>query len=127
MEELNLAFKCISASEPDKHKVAFLESNFPGQPLRMFKTLEDQLESDDCMLTPHVAVWGTPCDPFSRQRCKRFSDGAMAHVGFDTTFSELKRWLEVFNPAAGVMEQVEGFSMPLHTGTSVTPLSMLLV
>ena len=79
-QELGLAFRCISASEPDQDARKFTQSNFSEKdmPLHVFDTLREQELAADmpraCLkhgsecttagLTPHLAVFGTPCDPF---------------------------------------------------------------
>ena len=141
-QELGLAFRCISASEPDQDARKFMQSNFSERdmPLRVFDTLHEQeLAADvrracsrhgsECTtagLTQQLAVFGTPCDPFSKMRCERFSDGASAHASFNTSFEDLKSWLTRFNPGTCVMEQAEGFACALQSGCSEMPLDVFL-
>lgn len=130
-EELGLSFRCLSASDPSPAAQAFLQANFSRDIMHIYQSMEEQMHSVDGVtqgaLTPHLAVWGTPCDPFSRQNAKkRFCCGATAHSKFDTTFLELKEWLQIHNPGTGVMEQVQGFDMPTSPGNPTSPLAALL-
>lgn len=99
--------------------------------MQIYQSMQEQMHAMEGVntgaLAPHLAVWGTPCDPFSRQNAKkRFCCGATAHVKYDTTFSELRDWLQAHNPGTGVMEQVHGFDMPTSPTNPTSPLAMLL-
>ena len=80
--------------------------------------------ADADFLMPHVAVVGTPCNPFSVYGTKRFRDGAQAHAQFSTTFKDLKVWLEDLNPPTAILEQVVGFTQRISPDDARTPLQM---
>lgn len=74
-----------------------------------------------------VGVTGSPCNPFSTQRTKRFQNGDVAsHRFFDTTMDSIIRFYAVVEPKFGVTEQVAGFDQPFSTSNTDTPLRMLL-
>ena len=138
LKELGLTFSCLSASEPDSTAQAFIAANFSQNEILSVKsTMQEQIEENRSFqdeqdqdgfrgLAPHLAVFGSPCNPFSRQRVKRFQDGAQKHKMFETTFLDLRQWLEEFNPPTAVMEQVLGFDMRIQSDDARTPLSMFL-
>ena len=67
-------------------------------------------------------ITGSPCDPFSVQRCKRFRAGDVKeHCDFKVTMQCIIQMFEKYTPAIGVMEQVMSFLMPFEQGGQVTP------
>lgn len=65
---------------------------------------------------------GSPCDPFSCQRAKRFEDGNVKqHHQFEVTMKQAVDLYGRFEPAKGIFEQVMGFAMPFVKGGSETP------
>ena len=69
-------------------------------------------------------VSGSPCPPFSTQRPKRFSDGAVkAHAQFDLTMEQVIALYALYEPEKAVLEQVWGFCMPFCSGSDETPKS----
>ena len=67
-------------------------------------------------------VMGTPCQPFSCQRVKRFAPGAVAvHSLVSCTFRDSYELLEAFEPPTATMEQVLGFKRPMEKGSDETP------
>ena len=69
-----------------------------------------------------VAVTGSPCNPFSVQRARRFCTGDVkSHASFDLTDDVLIKFYVAFEPKFGVSEQVLGFDLPLSTTEKTTP------
>ncbi|CAE7204848.1 unnamed protein product [Symbiodinium sp. CCMP2592] len=69
-----------------------------------------------------LLVTGTPCDPFSVQRSKRFADGRVKqHEDFSLTMETAVDMYLKYEPHVGVLEQVKGFIMPLSSGQNATP------
>ena len=103
----------------------------------MHERIEDQLRDSACCLHPQaqscaavaghdkvdMLVTGSPCDPFSVQRTKRFNEDAVkSHPDFETTMSSVVAMYQKYEPKVGVLEQVKGFNMPFHSGAPGTPL-----
>lgn len=67
---------------------------------------------------------GTPCDPFSEQRNKRYSDGSVAsHPLFDVTFKDAVDMLTSHHsPNCSILEQVLGFSQPISRTDDTSPM-----
>ena len=69
-----------------------------------------------------LLVTGTPCDPFSVQRAKRFADGQVKHhEDYSLTMESAVNMYLKYEPHVGVVEQVKGFIMPLASGDNATP------
>lgn len=78
---------------------------------------------DSNMLSPDVGVTGSPCNPFSSQRAKRYQDGDVArHCSYETTMTSVVNFYQKVEPKLGVTEQVAGFDKPFVAGTTKTPL-----
>ena len=104
-------------------------------PTHVFTTMEEQTAQSACLLhscsaagcqsaqvCPDLAVTGTPCHPYSKQRAKRFLPNSVTgHDEFKVTFSSLLDWYRTFEPRCVVAEQVMGFDMVEHSGSTVTP------
>ncbi|CAE7332350.1 unnamed protein product [Symbiodinium sp. CCMP2456] len=126
---LGIPFVVLSASDPSLKCRAFVEANYPEHvPLHWFADIEDQYEGKACINHPSsagcdacsvgsqgldFAITGSPCHPFSVQRPDRFQGGIAEHAEFNTTMTSLLRWSKRFQPKVWVMEQVEGFDMPM--------------
>ena len=118
----------LSASDPNLKCRAFVEANYPQNvPLHWFEDIDSQREGKACTKHPYgtgcdpcsvgcngldFAISGSPCHPFSTQRCDRFQ-GVTSHHEYSTTMSSLLKWSQHFQPKVWVMEQVEGFDMPM--------------
>ena len=64
-----------------------------------------------------MMITGSPCDPYSSQRCKRYLDGSVVgHQDFQTTFSSVVAALKKYEPVTSVFEQVMGFTHPFVAG-----------
>ena len=69
---------------------------------------------------------GTPCNPFSPQRVKRYSNSSVKdHQLYKATFKEAFDMLLTFRPKSATMEQSLGFGLPEEAGGEVTPLRRL--
>lgn len=104
--------------------------NFAGKIKRMYESLEEQVEDiadvADSDSGAMLACFGTPCPPYSTQRPKRFSDGAVKdHPSFNTTFVGAYNFLFKYEPMVAIMEQVEGFDLRFASGTDETPRDRL--
>ena len=114
--------------------------NNPGVFQHVYASLEDQIVGRQCLLhagaetggcceasrevSPDLMISGSPCNPFSVQRGKRFQPGDVsAHASFSTTMKGVVRMYMRRRPKIGLIEQVMGFAMPFEKGGSETPLS----
>ena len=74
----------------------------------------------------HIGVTGSPCNPYSTQRCKRFADDSVAsHSMTTTTMDSVIAFYKKFEPKVGVTEQVKGFDMRESSSDPTTPCSKL--
>ena len=79
--------------------------------------------SSECYADVDLLVCGSPCNPFSRMRGKRFhQDSVMHHKSYNTTFVDVFKAFEAFEPKTAVMEQTAGFGLPFDCSTTETPL-----
>ena len=132
-QALGLSFVCLSSSEPtaEVRKFQLLNS---GSVLHQHRDLQSQLQGKPCCLlqgsragccpasNAQLAVAGSPCNPYSTLRTKRFCpDSVQSHGLYDTTF----QWLCKFTPVTFIMEQVPGFDLPDASGSNDTPLKRL--
>ena len=103
--------------------------------MRMRKTFGDQNDEKPCLLHGKaascrkgsqidVAIFGTPCDPFSEQRNKRYADGSVCqHPLFEVTFTDAFNLLTgAQSPNACVLEQVLGFNERESRTREETPM-----
>ena len=74
----------------------------------------------------HLAVTGSPCNPFSTYRAKRFVDGAMCHSMYKTTGEDVVSFYCKYEPHVGVTEQVKGFGMATSSSDEESPMEKLL-
>ena len=110
-------------------------ANFGATVTHFFASMESQAFDCSCLLhekattcgadtcgAADLAVVGTPCQPYSRQRVKRSEDGSVrAHKKYDATFKEFLDLLQSYEPKACVGEQVEGFTSPESAADPTTP------
>lgn len=107
-----------------------IEANHHKQVLRIFADVKDQVQfhKDEPNGDVDIGITGSPCNPFSTQRCKRWAEGNVAnHVSFQTTMTHVVDFYKYVQPKLGVTEQVSGFDQPLSATDRRTPLQMLLV
>jgi site-specific DNA-cytosine methylase len=75
-----------------------------------------------------LAVFGTPCPPFSNQRCKRNVAGSVkSHRDYNITFQDTILWMQEFEPGTAAMEQVLGFAGAESSLDNSTPLARLML
>ena len=122
-------------ADPKPASFDIITENFPASVTHFFPNLQAQVGADGCKLhpqhgscaffkkPPHLGVIGTPCQPFSRQRCKRSAEGSVrAHAKYDTTFVDMIDWLKCFEPMVAIGEQVAGIDIPESVTNPETPL-----
>ena len=74
--------------------------------------------------TIHFGICGAPCDPFSRQRSKRFHDGSVKdHSDYGVLMTETINFYKKYEPHAGIVEQVFGFKMACSSSDRETPMN----
>ena len=65
---------------------------------------------------------GSPCDPFSTQRSKRYQQGSvMEHDLCGVTMNVVTALFSKFEPDVGLLEQVTGFEKPIEANSQETP------
>lgn len=121
---LGMHVKHISCSDLKPISKDFVMANFSNIE-HWHPSMREQLEGANCSIhadaaelgfhcghdfDPDLAICGTPCQPFSRQRLKR-SAPPNQHKGYSATMEYLVPWLQSFEPKACCAEQVEGFSL----------------
>ena len=128
----------IGVAEPDEEFRTFIHANHAEMVQHMHRTMEDQVQGCPCLhhaggrgcelSKPDLAIFGTPCNPFSGYRKQwRVKPGNVEnHKLYDITFTSALAWLEHFCPPTCVLEQVEGFTSPLSCDVSETPFDRLL-
>ncbi len=140
----------ISASETSATCREWCSINFPGRFLHFYDSIEAQLRggtkctvcnqkllshllgvcSPEKELRPNTSVQlmvtGSPCDPFSIQRSKRFSSGNVKdHSAFDVTMEKVILLYRNHEPEKGILEQVWGFTLPFAPDDRETPKDRL--
>ncbi|CAE7629924.1 unnamed protein product [Symbiodinium sp. CCMP2592] len=139
MKELGIPFQCLSMSEPVEAFRTFARANMPDAVVHLHETLREQVEGAPCLNHPQkrrcdlqtqvdLLVAGTPCNPFSGQRHKRFKPGSVAnHALTSHTYKELLALVRKTQPTNIIMEQSEGFGKPVASGEAESPLDQFLV
>ncbi len=112
--------------------------NNPNIFQHVFSSLEGQVGTKNCLLhegcsdikcsepntknPPDFMVSGSPCNPFSLQRKRRFEPGNVAsHGSFSTTMKSIIKMYQRQQPRIGLFEQVKGFDLPMEKGSEETP------
>ena len=131
LQALGLNFTAVSLSEANPDYRCVIETNYPNQVEKVFSDVKDQIlfhkKKHGSDGEVDLGVTGSPCNPFSTQRTKRFSDGdVVSHHQFETTMTSIIEFYEHVEPKLGITEQVAGFDKPLSTTQSETPLQMRL-
>ena len=132
-QALGIPFVCWSTSEPCAEFRSFQAANHGPAIHHMHKTMQDQVTDCPCTLhpeasacfvdhSPSLAVYGTPCKPYSVLRAKRFVNGSRKHVSYDVTFSDSFDWLQKHTPLVAIMEQVMGFVSPESQSVEESPM-----
>ena len=130
---LGLPFICLSTSEPEQAFRKFQTDNFGNLMLHQHEFMDHQTKGCKCCLhpdmpgcsvpvSPRVAVFGTPCPPFSKMRTKRFTTGSQEHQMYAVTFQEWFDWALQMEPITGIGEQVLGFASRESPDDTSSPL-----
>ena len=91
-------------------------------PCNPHSDLEDMNRHDGADL----AMTGSPCNPFSIARSKRFHpDSVQEHAKYEVTDKTIDLMIK-YEPKKWVFEQVMGFTMPFHVNTTETPKQKFL-
>ena len=145
LQGLRIDFEVFSSSEKQKDFRRFFMDNFPSKAFtHVFETMEGQVDpkvsclscaqtntacEDSCRATLPIIdlmVTGSPCDPFSVQRAKRWCNGSVkSHEDYSVTMSAVLQMYTKYEPHVGIFEQVKGFTMPLVAGGTTTPYDRL--
>lgn len=137
---LNVPYEILSASDVNAAYREFIIGNHgPDVVKHLFPSIEAQLEGRDCVIcrssgcspadgkSVDLLLAGSPCDPYSIQRAKRFKPGAVLDHGLcGVTMDKVVNMFRVFEPKVGVLEQVRGFEMPLEQGSAESPCERFL-
>ncbi|CAE7297676.1 unnamed protein product [Symbiodinium sp. CCMP2592] len=144
LKALGINFTMLAASDTNKNYRAFVLQNFGRKCQHMYDSMEMQMaaasdhDSSPCLkcrdmgveciheaasqVPVHLMVVGSPCDPFSVQRAKRFHEGQVKeHRDFYVTMKSLVSMFQVYQPQVAIVEQVKGFLLPLCVGSNETP------
>lgn len=124
-EALGIPFHCWGAAESnEKYRDMIMGNNNVDH---MYCSIEDMLHSVACSkhatataraqcqccpegASPRLGVTGSPCNPYSVRRAKRFVDGSISeHSMNKTTMESVIQFYQTFEPHTGVTEQVAGF------------------
>ena len=145
-----MPFKLLAASDVCASYRKFVSLNFHGCVEHIFESLEEQLRPgsvcelcagrrspDDfvssqtfCHDYEHCGIdllmTGTPCNPFSTMRSKRYATDMLQHHSlFDVTMQSAIKLYTLLEPKRGIFEQVWGFCQPIHAGATETPKDRL--
>ena len=150
LQALGARFEILSASDICASYRDFCRLNYVGKFHHIYTSLQEQVASnvvcESCQGTLAAAsfgpckAWqslpadrsidllftGSPCDPFSTARAKRFSSGdPTQHAQFDVTMQQVLNLYQLYEPEKGIFEQVPGFNMPFVAGGQETPKQRL--
>ena len=132
-EALELPFKCFAVAEKNQSYQETILLNNPSMShatvydsvesvLREVKNPESRLAREVSEKGVSLAVMGSPCNPYSTKRCKRFVDGDVAtHPMNGTTQTSVVEMYKEFEPRIGITEQVRGFQMRTSASEDVSP------
>ena len=122
-------FRIVHASEQNVNyrKVVLLNNDGLLLPQDFCNSIEEQVQlSMPAGTELDLLVTGSPCNPFSTQRAKRFKPGDVAkHCSAAVTFESIVGMYQVHEPKMGVTEQVEGFDKPISSTDRATPMQRL--
>ena len=142
LEALGIPHALMSASDPEKKCMAFVEANDAKcmMPTHWYKGMKEQVAGGPCARHPRslacipapqqvdLAMCGTPCHAFSTQRATRYKRTTVeSHHEYNIAMDQWFTWMERFSPTTAIFEQVVGFEMPLEQGSQETPLDQPLV
>ena len=130
---LGIKFRCVGVAEKNPMYRETIKLNNPTiGPEDMYDSVESFLEkikSPGSRVRTLVegsgvglAVTGSPCNPYSTKRAKRFSSGNIAaHSMHGTTLTSVVEMYQEVEPRAGITEQVQGFCMSTSSEDTTTP------
>lgn len=132
---LGIPFRCLGAAEMNEsYRNIMVANNSDIQ--HLYQTLEDMLESKPCTLhplnhmcqscpdgsSPSLLVTGSPCNPYSTRRAKRFAEDSISeHSMTTTTMESVVSTYRKYEPHTGIMEQVTGFSKRTSHSNAQSP------
>lgn len=134
-QALGIPFSIVGAAEKNLQYQEVIKANNPASLKHLWGTLESMLEGGPCSLHPggtqcsctvpkgvSLGVTGSPCNPYSTARAKRFTEGDVAsHSMHNTTMADVVSFYSKFEPHAGITEQVKGFAMVTGGSDTETP------
>ena len=126
-QALDIPFVAVGASEPNAAFRSVIQANHCVE--HMHGTMEEQVAGKACSFhrkascckleACDVCVMGTPCNPFSDMRFKRYRDGTVSrHPLCEITLRDAKNMIVQGGHKAVIMEQVSGFDKPEATRAS---------
>ena len=138
-QALDIPFEVISISEAcADYRSVFQINNTDRTFEHIYDDIKAQVARRPCLLHPasrrcdaipagvSMLFTGSPCDPFSALRTKRYADGSVKeHPDFLTTFRDVAAMYARCLPVVGVLEQVLGFLRPFSTTDTTTPYEQL--
>ena len=130
---MGIKFNALSISEANETYRSVILANHANVVQKVFTDVGEQvgfharhgagLADNDI----DIGVTGSPCNPFSTQRSKRYATGDVAsHISFEVTMVNVIGFYTAIEPRLGVSEQVAGFDQPFSRDQRETPLQMLL-
>ena len=143
-EALGIPFNIIGAAEKNLQYQEVIRANNPASLKHLWGTVESMLETEGGRCCLHsgetetlgpcivpkgasLGVTGSPCNPYSTQRAKRFAEGDVAsHCMHNTTMEHVVSFYSRFEPNAGITEQVKGFNMVTGGADTETPMAKCL-
>ncbi|CAE7234966.1 unnamed protein product [Symbiodinium microadriaticum] len=140
LQALGIPFTALAAAEKQPEYRRVIQANHGSRLQHLYETLEDMLEEKTCTKHPDcercrvdsaggisLALTGSPCNPFSKQRAKRFRDQSVQHHRMtETTMSGVVGLYLKWEPRAAIMEQVRGFDMQTSQADVTTPATKFL-
>ncbi|CAE7828977.1 unnamed protein product [Symbiodinium sp. CCMP2456] len=140
LQAFGISFTAVGAAEKQPEYRRVIQANHGSRLQHLYETLEDMLEENACTKHPDcehcridaqggisLALTGSPCNPFSRQRAKRFRDeSVLKHLMTETTMSGVVGLFRKWEPRAAIMEQVRGFDMKTSQSDLETPVTKFL-
>jgi site-specific DNA-cytosine methylase len=141
LQVFGVEFEVLGCSDPKLSSQSIIKDNWSHVVTHFHDTMAAQLAGEPCCLHPNssgcnvtehvkdvdVAIIGTSCRPFSKQRAKRFSDGSVKdHKDVSLTFEDLTNFIADNEPISLIAEQVEAFDRKESSKVDETPLQQLI-
>ena len=125
-QALQLPYEIFSASDTNADYRAFVLDNHGDAVHSMYDSVETQLSAAEGKpqgKAIRLLMAGSPCDPFSVMRGKRYQPGSVDTHGLtQVTMDSVLKAYQTFNPHMGILEQVEGFLKPISETDRSTPM-----